>query len=161
MVAREMDPPISRGFRRALQEMNLGIPVETALTAMGHRAGNEDLDLMVTAVLIQRQVGGNLAEILDTIAETIRERVRIQGEIKTLTAQGRISGVIIRILPVAIGAFIGVLNPSYLSLLIVHPMGKSYAGHRGSRSAGGNHRYSQNHYDQCVSKVMERCWLSC
>ena len=128
MVAREMDPPISREFRRALQEMNLGIPVETALTAMGHRAGNEDLDLMVTAVLIQRQVGGNLAEILDTIAETIRERVRIQGEIKTLTAQGRISGVIICILPVAIGAFIGVLIPSYLSLLIVHPMGKVMLG---------------------------------
>ena len=88
MVAREMAPPISREFRRALQEMNLGIPVETALAAMGQRAGNEDLELMITAVLIQRQVGGNLAEILDTIAETIRERVRIQGEIKTLTAQG-------------------------------------------------------------------------
>ncbi len=124
MVAREMDPPISREFRRALQEMNLGIPVETALTAMGRRAGNEDLDLMVTAVLIQRQVGGNLAEILDTIAETIRERVRIQGEIKTLTAQGRISGVIISLLPIAIGAFIGVLNPSYLNVLLTHPIGR-------------------------------------
>ncbi len=124
MVAREMEPPISREFRRALQEMSLGIPVEAALTTMGRRAGNEDLDLMVTAVLIQRQVGGNLAEILDTIAETIRERVRIQGEIKTLTAQGRISGVIISLLPIAIGAFIGVLNPSYLNVLLTHPIGR-------------------------------------
>ncbi|NLA58068.1 MAG: secretion system protein [Firmicutes bacterium] len=124
MVAREMDPPISREFRRALQEMSLGIPVETALTAMGRRAGNEDLDPMVTAVLIQRQVGGNLAEILDAIAETIRERVRIQGEVKTLTAQGRISGVIISLLPLAIGVFIGILNPDYLHVLITHPLGK-------------------------------------
>ncbi|NMB46826.1 MAG: secretion system protein [Firmicutes bacterium] len=128
MVAREMTPPISREFRRALQEMNLGIPVETALAAMGQRAGNEDLELMITAVLIQRQVGGNLAEILDTIAETIRERVRIQGEIKTLTAQGRISGVIICLLPLAIGGFIFVLNPGYLNLLFTDPLGKTMVG---------------------------------
>lgn len=124
MVAREMEPPISREFRRALQEMNLGIPVETALAAMGDRAGNEDLELMVTAVLIQRQVGGNLAEILDTIAETIRERVRIQGEIRTLTAQGRISGIIVCLLPVAIGGFITVANPGYINDLFTHPLGK-------------------------------------
>lgn len=128
MVAREMPPPISREFRRALQEMNLGIPIETALAAMGQRAGNEDLDLMITAVLIQRQVGGNLAEILDTIAETIRERVRIQGEIKTLTAQGRISGVIVCLLPLAIGGFIAVINPGYLDVLFTHPLGKAMIG---------------------------------
>jgi tight adherence protein B len=128
MVAREMPPPISREFGRALQEMNLGIPVETALTAMGQRGGNEDLELMITAVLIQRQVGGNLAEILDTIAETIRERVRIAGEIKTLTAQGRISGVIICLLPLAIGSFIVVINPGYLNTLFTHPLGKAMIG---------------------------------
>ena len=128
MVAREMAPPISREFRRALQEMNLGIPVESTLVAMGERAGNEDLELMITAVLIQRQVGGNLAEILDTIAETIRERVRIQGEIKTLTAQGRISGVIICILPLAIAGFITVINPGYLDSLFSHPLGKAMIG---------------------------------
>ncbi|NLJ24054.1 MAG: secretion system protein [Firmicutes bacterium] len=128
MVAREMPPPISREFSRALQEMNLGIPVETALAAMGQRAGNEDLELMITAVLIQRQVGGNLAEILDTIAETIRERVRIQGEIKTLTAQGRISGVIVCLLPLAIGGFIAVINPGYLDTLFTHPLGKTMIG---------------------------------
>ena len=124
MVAKEMAPPISREFRRAMQEMNLGIPAESALAAMGQRAANEDLELMITAVLIQRQVGGNLAEILDTIAETVRERVRIQGEIKTLTAQGRISGIIISLLPLAIGGFITVVNPGYLTTLFEHPLGK-------------------------------------
>jgi len=128
MVAKEMPPPISREFGRALREMNLGIPVETALTAMGERAGNEDLELMITAVLIQRQVGGNLAEILDTIAETIRERVRLQGEIKTLTAQGRISGIIISLLPLAIGGFVAVINPDYITLLFTHPLGKVMVG---------------------------------
>ncbi|MBV5349786.1 type II secretion system F family protein, partial [bacterium] len=91
---------------------------------MGKRISSEDLDLVLTAVLIQRQVGGNLSEVLDNIARTIRERVRIRGEIRTLTAQGRISGVIVSLLPIVLGLIIYLLNPEYVKLLFVHPFGK-------------------------------------
>lgn len=100
MVRKEIPGPIAKEFGAALQEMNWGTPTEEALLSMASRVNSEDLELVVTAVLIQRQVGGNLAEVLDNIANTIRERVRIKGEIKTLTAQGRISGLIIGLLPV-------------------------------------------------------------
>lgn len=124
MVSREMSRPISDEFSAAMKEMSLGAPTETALTSLAERAGSEDLELVVTAVLIQRQVGGNLAEVLDNIAHTIRERVRIRDEIRTLTAQGRLSGIIIGILPVALGFLLYAMNPSYIMLLFTHPIGR-------------------------------------
>lgn len=124
MVSREMPAPISIEFGRLLKEMNLGVITEDALNNMAKRMNSGDLDLIVTAVIIQRQVGGNLAEVLDNIAGTIRERVRIKGEIKTLTAQGRISGIIISALPVCVGFLIYVLNPEYIKLLFSHPTGR-------------------------------------
>lgn len=117
MVRREMPDPIAREFGIALLEMNWGNSTETALLNLTNRVKSDDLDLVVTAVLIQRQVGGNLAEILDNISHTIKERVRIKGEIKTLTAQGRISGLIIGLLPIVLATVIYILNPGYLSLL--------------------------------------------
>jgi tight adherence protein B len=123
MVSREMPVPISVEFARTLREMNLGTPTEEAMTHLAKRIGSDDLDLVVTAVLIQRQVGGNLAEVLDNISHTIRERVRIKGEIKTLTAQGRISGMVIGFLPVAITAFLFIINPSYMMTLFTNPIG--------------------------------------
>ncbi len=123
MVSREMPPPISEEFGRTLREMNLGTPTEEALFNLTTRIESEDLDLVVTAVLIQRQVGGNLAEILDGISHTIRERIRIKGEIKTLTAQGRVSGIIVGILPVVIGLVLAVINPSYIGVLFTNPIG--------------------------------------
>lgn len=128
MVAHEMRPPISIEFARTVKEMNLGITMENALGNLAKRIDSEDLDLVLTAVLIQRQVGGNLSEVLDNIARTIRERVRIRGEIRTLTAQGRISGVIVSLLPVVLGLVIYVLNPEYIGLLFVHPIGKLMLG---------------------------------
>jgi tight adherence protein B len=107
----------------ALQEMNWGTPTEEALLNMAARVNSEDLELVVTAVLIQRQVGGNLAEVLDNIATTIRERVRIKGEIKTLTAQGRISGLIIGLLPILLTAVIYFLNPAYIKPLFASKTG--------------------------------------
>ncbi len=124
MVSREMSPPISDEFSAAMKEMSLGAPTEAALTSLADRVGSEDLELVVTAVLIQRQVGGNLAEVLDNIAHTIRERVRIRGEIRTLTAQGRLSGIIIGILPVALGFLLYAINPGYITLLFTHPIGR-------------------------------------
>ncbi|QGP93811.1 Type II secretion system (T2SS), protein F [Neomoorella glycerini] len=117
MVRREMPDPIAKEFGITLLEMNWGSSTETALLGLTERVKSDDLDLVITAVLIQRQVGGNLAEILDNIAHTIKERVRIKGEIKTLTAQGRISGLIIGLLPVVLTTVIYLLNPGYLSLL--------------------------------------------
>lgn len=128
LIAQEMAPPISEEFSRTLREMNLGADTEAALQSMATRVGSDDLDLVMTAVLIQRQVGGNLSEVLDNIALTIRERVRIRGEIQTLTAQGRISGVIIGLLPVGIFLFLSVINPSYMMLLVTHPLGQVMIG---------------------------------
>ena len=92
---RESRPPISTEFGRVIREVNLGLPFDQALENMVRRVRSDDLELMATAISIQHQVGGNLAEILDSIAYTIRERVRIKGEIRTLTAQQRLSGYVV------------------------------------------------------------------
>ena len=123
MVAREMPSPISDEYGRTLREMNLGTPTEEALVNLTQRVDSDDLDLVMTAVLIQRQVGGNLSEVLDGISHTIRERIRIKGEIKTLTAQGRISGMIVGALPVVIGLVLSVINPGYIGVLFTDPLG--------------------------------------
>lgn len=124
LVAQEMAAPISTEFHRALKEMNLGLTTDEALLNMVQRVDSEDFDMVVTAVLIQRQVGGNLAEVLDSIAFTIRERLRIKGEIKTLTAQGRISGLVISLLPLGIGVLVFMINPSYMMELFTEPLGR-------------------------------------
>lgn len=118
-IATESPPPVSVEFERVVQEVRLGLSVEKALDNMYHRVPSEDLDLVITAVNIQREVGGNLAEVLENISHTIRERIRIKGEIRTLTAQGRISGIIISLLPVALGGLLYMINPEYVSQLWV------------------------------------------
>lgn len=123
LVAREMQPPMSEEFSRTMKEMNLGMTTEDALEKMTKRIPSNDLDLVITAVLIQRQVGGNLAELLDNLAHTIRERVTIRGHIRTLTAQGRISGIIISLLPLGIGGIIYYFNPEYIKVLFTHSVG--------------------------------------
>ncbi|ADG83640.1 type II secretion system F family protein [Thermincola potens] len=123
LVSKEMPAPISVEFARALREMNLGTATEEALQNLCNRVESEDLDLVITAVLIQRQVGGNLSQILEGISHTIRERVRIKGEIKTLTAQGRISGMIVGALPVGMGLILAVINPGYIGILFSDSLG--------------------------------------
>jgi tight adherence protein B len=120
-VCRELPAPISTEFGIALREINLGASSEEALLNMGARVGSDDLDMLISAVLIQRQAGGNLAQILDNIAGTIRERARIKGQIKTLTAQGRISGLVIGCMPVALLFFLLIVNPSYMSVMLIAP----------------------------------------
>lgn len=122
-VAMEMNAPISQEFARVLKEINLGVGMEEALHKMGQRVKSDDWDLVLIAVLIQRQVGGNLAEIMENIAYTIRERIQLKREIKTLTAQGRLSGIIISFLPLALAAFLFFTNPSYILILFRHPLG--------------------------------------
>ena len=117
-VAREMPTPISEEFRRVVQEVSLGVSTEKALDNLLRRIPSEDLDLVVTAIKVQREVGGNLAEILDTISHTIRERVRIKGEIRVLTAQMKFSAQFLALLPAFVFVAILVINREYLLILI-------------------------------------------
>lgn len=121
LVTREARPPISEEFERVVREMQLGVALQPALDNLVRRVASEDLELMVTAIQIQSQVGGNLATVLDAIAHTIRERVRIQGEIQTLTAMQRYSGYVITLLPVGLGALLFVISPSYTTVMLERP----------------------------------------
>lgn len=114
-VSREMPSPISDEFRRLVQELQIGIPMEKALDNLLRRIPSEDLDFVVTAINVQREVGGNLSEILDTISFTIRERVRIKGEIGVLTASVRASGTILSLIPVFLTLALWFVSPEYLS----------------------------------------------
>lgn len=119
-IATELPPPVSKEFERVVQEVRLGLSLDQALGNMLRRMPSEDLDLVITAVNIQREVGGNLAEILDIISYTIRERVRIKGEIRTLTAQGRLTGWIISLLPVGLAVVLYSINPEYGGQLLMN-----------------------------------------
>jgi tight adherence protein B len=115
LVARESPDPIGTEFKRVVREVGLGLTVQDSLNNLLRRMPSDDLDLLITAINIQYEVGGNLAQILDTISHTIRERVRIKGEIQVLTAQGRVSGYIISALPPLIGVVVTVINPTYMN----------------------------------------------
>jgi tight adherence protein B len=115
LVVREARPPISTEFGRVIREVNLGLAFDTALENMVRRVRSDDLELMATAIAIQHTVGGNLAEILDSIAFTIRERVRIKGEIRTLTAQQRLSGYVVGFLPIGLAGFLFIAAPQFMS----------------------------------------------
>jgi len=121
LVARESSPPIADEFRRVVREVGLGVLLQEALEHMLRRVPSDDLDLLVTAIAINHEVGGNLAQILDVIGETIRERVRIKGEIRVLTAQQSLSGYVLSLLPVGLAVVIFLLNPDYLTSLFTWP----------------------------------------
>jgi len=113
-ISKELPSPISDEFRRVVQEMQLGVSMETALDNLIRRIPSDDLDFVVTAINVQREVGGNLSEILDSISFTIRERVRIKGEIRVMTAQVRASGTLLSIIPMALALILWFMNPDYL-----------------------------------------------
>jgi len=113
-VSKELPPPISDEFRRVIQEMQLGVSMEKALENLLIRIPSDDLDLTITAINVQREVGGNLAEILDSISYTIRERIRIKGEIRVLTTQVMYSGRFLSMLPLFVIGILYVLNREYI-----------------------------------------------
>jgi tight adherence protein B len=119
-IATELPPPVSREFERILQEVRLGISMEAALANSLRRVPSEDYDMVITAINVQMEVGGNLTEILDSISFTVRERVRIKGEIRTLTAQGRASGWIITLLPIGLGLVLYTINREYIMELFAN-----------------------------------------
>jgi tight adherence protein B len=121
LVTREARPPISEEFERVVREMQLGLALQPALNNLVRRVASEDLELMVTAIQIQSQVGGNLATVLDAIAHTIRERRRIQGEIQTLTAMQRYSGYVITLLPIGLAGLLFLISPTYMTVMIEKP----------------------------------------
>jgi tight adherence protein B len=121
LVTREARPPISEEFERVVREMQLGLALQPALNNLVRRVASEDLELMVTAIQIQSQVGGNLATVLDQIAYTIRERIRIIGEINTLTAMQRYSGYVITLLPVGLAGLLFLISPAYITPMFESP----------------------------------------
>lgn len=114
LVSREARPPMATEFERVVREVGLGLSPEEALANLVRRIQSDDLELMVTAINVQREVGGNLAEILETISTTIRERVKLKGEIKVLTSQQQYSGYIIAAMPVVLALVLFAINPTYM-----------------------------------------------
>jgi tight adherence protein B len=124
LVADEMSAPIGIEFQRCYEEQNLGIPLDDALRSLTDRVPNLDLKFFATAVILQRQTGGDLAEILDKIGELVRERFRIWGQVQALTGEGRLSGIVLLALPPVLFATVWYLNPEYVMVLFTDPMGK-------------------------------------
>ncbi|MGC8877976.1 MAG: type II secretion system F family protein [Anaerolineae bacterium] len=136
-VANEMPPPISEEFQRVVREIGLGLSTERAMNNMLRRIPSDDLDLMITAINVQHEVGGNLAEILETISHTIRERVRIKGEIRVLTSQQMISGYVISFLPIGLGLILFALNPTYMGRMFQDTCGIAMMAVAGVMMAAG------------------------
>lgn len=128
LVSKEMPDPIGMEFQKTIREINLGVSVEKAFENLLLRLPNQDLEMVLTAVLIQRSTGGNLALILETIQETITERVRMKEELKALTAQGRMSASVISLLPVALGLILNIMSADYFSPMFTHPLGWALLG---------------------------------
>lgn len=120
----EMADPIKWEFQKVMRDNSLGRPMEEALQELSIRTGDEDVDMLVSAIIIQRQVGGNMSEVLDMIANTIRERVKLKGEIRTMSAQNKMSAIIIGVLPIAIGVLLSMMNPEYIMPLFTEPLGQ-------------------------------------
>ena len=128
IVSKEMAAPMSVEISKLIREINVGVPMETALEDINRRVECPEFELITTAVLIQRQVGGNLAQILDNISDTINERIRMKREVLALTAQGRMSAVVLALLPIALAAFLFSVNHDYFDPLLASPMGKIAIG---------------------------------
>ena len=128
MIAREAGKPMSQEIRLVVQEMRLGVSLEDALHHLLVRMPSGDLDILITSILISREVGGNLADLFDNIADTIRERHRIEGKIRSLTAQGKLQGAIIALLPIVIGVFLNAWSPDLMRPMIAEWRGVAMLG---------------------------------
>ena len=121
LVAKEMSDPISKELNRMLREVNLGTTVDDALLNLGRRVNSQDMDIVIGAYLVQKDVGGNLTEIMEKVAETIRERLRIQGDVRVLTTQGKLSGFIVGLMPFVVFLILILSAPDYFSTMFGPP----------------------------------------
>lgn len=128
MVGDEMPPPLGRDFRILFDEMNYGVPASEALEHLAERVPVPDVSYFVVAVMIQRESGGNLAELLDKIASIVRERLKLLGEVRTLSAEGRLSAIILTALPFGVGLLVNIVNPEFMSVLWTDPAGIRMVG---------------------------------
>ena len=128
VAAKQMDPPLADELTLLLSDVNLGATMDAALLDFGRRVGSTSLDMMITAILVQRSTGGNLSEILDTAAETLRERERIRGDLQTLTASQRLTGIILSLYPIAVGLVLLALLPSQWMVLFTETAGQILLG---------------------------------
>ncbi|WP_031545528.1 type II secretion system F family protein [Salinicoccus luteus] len=124
MVEEESYSPVKEEVQYVLKNLQYGTRLEDALIDWKRRMPSAELDMLVESIMIQRQVGGNLVYLLDKILETIRERTKIENQVRTLTAQGKLSGLIIGLLPIVVGMLLYVINPDYMSLLFTEPIGR-------------------------------------
>ena len=124
MVADEAPEPVATEFRQVFEEQRFGLPFEDSLLGLGERIQLSDIRILVTAILVHRQVGGNLAEILDNIAHLVRERFKLRRQLRVITAQGRLSGYVLAFLPVVLGLAIYTLNRDYMMPIFEEPAGK-------------------------------------
>lgn len=129
LVAKEMGDPISKELNRMLREVNLGATIEDALLNLGRRVNSQDLDIVIGAYLVQKDVGGNLTEIMEKVAETIRERLRIQGDIRVLTTQGKLSGLIVGLMPFVVFLILFMRAPDYFNTMFGPPILGHVAGY--------------------------------
>jgi tight adherence protein B len=129
LVAKEMSDPISKELNRMLREVNLGVTVDDALLNLGRRVNSQDMDIVIGAYLVQKDVGGNLTEIMEKVAETIRERLRIQGDVRVLTTQGKLSGFVVGLLPFAVVGILLLYAPDYFSAMFGPPIWAHAMGH--------------------------------
>jgi tight adherence protein B len=121
LIAKEMGDPISKELNRMLREVNLGTTVDDALLNLGRRMNSQDLDIVIGAYLVQKDVGGNLTEIMEKVAETIRERLRIQGDVRVLTTQGKLSGFVVGFMPFVVFLILILTAPDYFSVMFGPP----------------------------------------
>lgn len=128
MVADEARDPVATEFRRVFEEQRFGLAFEDSLFGLADRVRLMDVRILTTAILVQREVGGNLAEVLDNLAAVVRERFKIRRQLRVITAQGRLSGYVLAVLPIFVGFAIYLLNAPYLRTLFVHPTGRLLLG---------------------------------
>ncbi|MDD7765208.1 MAG: type II secretion system F family protein [Peptoniphilaceae bacterium] len=125
-VAEDLPDPISEELRRVIREINYGANIEDSLKQLAEKMQSKELSMINSAVAIQQRSGGNLAEIIDKVSETISDRIRMKGKISALTAQGRLGGIVIALIPVVIGLAISVINPEYIRIFIDTPIGIAF-----------------------------------
>jgi tight adherence protein B len=128
MLAEESPEPVASEFRAVFEEQRFGLPFEDALLGLGDRINLPDVRILITAILVQREVGGNLAETLENVGSTMRARTTIRRQVKVYTVQGRMSGYILAALPILVGLFIFLVNRDYINILFTHPIGKALLG---------------------------------